>query len=1171
MMLRKWISLVLFAAASHLLAGAPCAEVFLKGNYIEVGVHNSGSFGTSTSPPASFHSYGRRLGFIADPAKDGWSVGNPPATGDFFVPGSPEEGWSVQWTDALGEKNLFHNYGLMSQVQVPVTSLAETSSGDTKSALWVGTANGREGKLDVTQNVSFNVNDLFFTMNVVFTNTGTSTLHALKYMRNVDPDQEVELPYGDFTTRNWVEAQPPRSGVPGKSGLPARPDGNTSSALVLAQGLRYGFTLGLGAIDPRAVVATQGFSNRDIDRILDNPAQPTPSAPVVYDQAIVLAFDLGDLAPGQSKSVTYAYILDRSDLDRALGNLAAVTILQPTGTVSGSSVLFQATTDRIAQTTKMGFYVNGVEVGSDDTPNAGGVFESSFDSTQFANGTITLKVVATFADGRTVEKTSTGAVDNLGPPVSFLKPLPAGVFSGTGIPVEISVDPNHAPARVSFFRESAGGSLFLGEDSSAPFTSAFGVTDLPEGATVVVKAVATDALGRTTTIAVSGTSYRNAPPQANPGVSQTYECSGPLTAVTLDGSGSLDPDGDTLSYSWSGPFGTATGSPVLTMLARGIHAITLTVSDGKATDTASVTVSISDTVSPTVIADPAVTIEATGPTGAPYSLPVTATDVCGLDRMVVTPSLSVYPMGTTVVTATAFDFAGGSTSVTSSVTVVDTTAPAVTPPANVTVEAADPQTAVAIGTATAADAVGVVSLTNNAPSTFPLGTTTIIWTATDAAGNEGTATQTVTVTDSTAPVVIPPTNVNVEATGPQTTVDIGSATAADAVGVTSLTSNAPAEFPIGTTTVLWTATDAAGNRGTATQTVTVTDSTAPVVIPPTNLNVEATGPQTTVAIGTATAADAVGVTSLTSNAPGEFPIGTTTVLWTATDAAGNRGTATQTVSVTDTTPPVLAGLDGRVVEATSASGAIVAFNVTARDLVTENPHVTCTPASGSVFAIGTTTVTCKASDGSGNSATGSFSIKVQDTTPPVLNVPAAIWVPLNTPVSAPVVQAFLGAASATDNVDSDTTVTYTVPDLTAVGPKIVTFTSTDDFGNSTSASATIWVDYVFAGFLPPVNLGKPFKAGSTVPVKFQLTDAGGNPVTSATAKFLLQKYAGSEPVGDPIEVTSTSGADTGNYFRISDGIYIYNLNTSLLERGTYQIQVMLDGGTVKATWLAITK
>jgi hypothetical protein len=106
-------------------------------------------------------------------------------------------------------------------------------------------------------------------------------------------------------------------------------------------------------------------------------------------------------------------------------------------------------------------------------------------------------------------------------------------------------------------------------------------------------------------------------------------------------------------------------------------------------------------------------------------------------------------------------------------------------------------------------------------STFPLGATPVNCSATDAAGNIGSASFTVTVQDTTAPVVTAPADVTVEATGVQTATDIGMATATDAVGVVSISSDAPASYPVGTTVVTWTATDATGNAGTATQNVTI--------------------------------------------------------------------------------------------------------------------------------------------------------------------------------------------------------------------------------------------------------------------------------------------------------------------------------------------------------------
>ena len=79
----------------------------------------------------------------------------------------------------------------------------------------------------------------------------------------------------------------------------------------------------------------------------------------------------------------------------------------------------------------------------------------------------------------------------------------------------------------------------------------------------------------------------------------------------------------------------------------------------------------------------------------------------------------------------------------------------------------------------------------------------------------------------------------------------------------------------------------------------------------------------------------------------------------------------------DTTPPVISGADD--VTVTSADGAAVpvGFTVTATDEVDGDVPVTCTPASGSPFAVGTTTVTCEAADTAGNLGTASFTVTVE--------------------------------------------------------------------------------------------------------------------------------------------------------------------------------------------------
>ena len=328
----------------------------------------------------------------------------------------------------------------------------------------------------------------------------------------------------------------------------------------------------------------------------------------------------------------------------------------------------------------------------------------------------------------------------------------------------------------------------------------------------------------------------------------------------------------------------------------------------------------------------------------------------------------------------------------------DTTSPSLTDvPADVSLEATSPQGATVTYTApTATDAVGVVSQGCSPASgaTFPLGATTVKCTATDAANNVGNASFTVTVLDSTAPALSNvPVNVSVEATSLSgAAVTYTAPTASDAVGVVSqgCTPASGSVFPMGPTTVRCTAADAAHNVGNASFTVTVADTTAPTLSTvPSSLRVEATSANgATVTYTPPTASDAVGVVSQGCRpASGSvFPMGPTTVQCTAADAAHNIGNASFTVTVADTTAPVYKVATNIAVDASSPSGATVTYAVpTATDAVGVVSNA-CAPQSSSKFAIGSTTVTCNASDTAGNISSAIFTVTVRSATQQVTSL-----------------------------------------------------------------------------------------------------------------------------------------------------------------------------------------
>jgi hypothetical protein len=133
----------------------------------------------------------------------------------------------------------------------------------------------------------------------------------------------------------------------------------------------------------------------------------------------------------------------------------------------------------------------------------------------------------------------------------------------------------------------------------------------------------------------------NQPPDADAGQDQTLECTSPDGAIAhLDGSGSSDPDGDPLTFTWTNSFGTANGEMVDVTLPLGVHPITLEVEDdGGLTDTDTTSVTVEDTTSPVLQCNAPATIL---PPDAPITFTATATDACDATPSVVVQSYDCF-------------------------------------------------------------------------------------------------------------------------------------------------------------------------------------------------------------------------------------------------------------------------------------------------------------------------------------------------------------------------------------------------------------------------------------------------------------------------------------------------------------------------------------------------
>ena len=273
------------------------------------------------------------------------------------------------------------------------------------------------------------------------------------------------------------------------------------------------------------------------------------------------------------------------------------------------------------------------------------------------------------------------------------------------------------------------------------------------------------------------------------------------------------------------------GAGNVTGLNAGTTTVSYTVSTNGCTATTTAQLNVlNNPVAPTITASgatsvcPGSTVVLFASNGANYQWNTGAT----------TPFVMASQSGTYTVTVTGINGCSA-TSLPVNVFIGDNTNPVIIAPLNVTVtpNLGCEAIGVTLGSPITSDNCAVATVSNDAPAIYPIGTTTVTWTVTDAAGNVATATQLVTVVDQTAPSAFAPANVTVASNSncEAINVELGMPNATDnCTNNLVVSNNAPTTYPLGTTIVTWTISDAAGNTTTVDQTVTVVDQTAPVVL-----------------------------------------------------------------------------------------------------------------------------------------------------------------------------------------------------------------------------------------------------------------------------------------------------------------------------------------------------
>ena len=699
-------------------------------------------------------------------------------------------------------------------------------------------------------------------------------------------------------------------------------------------------------------------------------------------------------------------------------------------------------------------------------------------------------------------------------------------------------------------------------------TETITLTGLQTGATYLIRVYDFFASGGDFTICVTTPTPACLPAPVAPANGQTGICPG--TPVTL----SWPVEGAATSYDVY--FGTAAMPPFVANVSDTTYAVGAlpagtyywqirpTNPSGTAQGCPVWTFTVGDNTLPMITCPAPVTLPAAAGlcTAVATFADATATDNCTNPPAIINLGLasgSPFPLGTTDVTFRATDASGNSATCSFAVTVNDTQAPVIQCPASVTLST-DPGLCTAVATfadATATDNCtnppAIINLGLASGSPFPVGTTSVTFRATDASGNTATCSFAVTVNDTQAPVIQCPASVTLS-TDPGLCTAV--ATFADATATDNCT-NPPAivnlgvasgsPFPLGTTNVTFRATDASGNSATCSFAVTVNDTQVPTITCPASFTLS-TDPGLCTAVATfadATATDnctnppAIINLGLASGSP--FPLGTTNVTFRATDASGNSATCSFAVTVNDTQAPTIQCPASFTLSTDPGLCTAVAtfVNATATDNCTNPPAITNLGlASGSPFPLGTTNVTFRANDATGNSATCSFAVTVNDTQAPTITCPAPVTLPAAPGLCTAV--ATFANATATDNCTASPTIInlgLASGSPFPLGTTNVTFRATDASGNSATCSFAVTVNDTQAPTItcpapvtlpaapglctavatfanatatdnctnPPaiINLGlasgSPFPLGTTN-VTFRATDASGN---SATCSFAV--------------------------------------------------------------------
>ncbi len=442
----------------------------------------------------------------------------------------------------------------------------------------------------------------------------------------------------------------------------------------------------------------------------------------------------------------------------------------------------------------------------------------------------------------------------------------------------------------------------------------------------------------------------------------------------------------------------------------GSNPVTLTVTDlANNTSACMATVTVSDAINPQLTCPANITVNNDlNVCGAQVAYSINTSDNCTGETLSMESGMasgSVFPVGTTLNSYVATDANGNTASCSFTVTVNDVQAPVATCPSDITVNN-DPGAcgAVVSFSVTSSDVCGgeIITQTAGLPSgsLCPVGVSPQTFVVTDVVGNTASCSFTITVNDTDKPRLFCPPAATQNSYPNRCEAPISfSISSMDNCGVASVVLERGIEsgnfFPVGVTTNTYIVTDLAGNTGSCTFDITVSDIYNPEIICPYNMT-QANDPGecgANISFSISTSDNCSGETYMQDEGMPSgslFPVGTTTNTFTATDASGNTASCTFTITINDTTKPSISCPTDFVISNDVGSCSAI-FNY-----VPPTGFDNCTGVnvvqiaglgSGGTFPTGTTVETYEVRDAAGNTRACSFSITVTDADAPAFNCP----------------------------------------------------------------------------------------------------------------------------------------------------------------------------------------